>query len=279
MKKIIWLAGLAILLLAGGIESHETLDTGTGTGDVGIQEKTGQFIPPDIVLQDEAGRKVKLGDMFGKPVILTLIYYTCDRICPQMMEGLAIALPRLAKKAGKDFRVVTVSFDVQDTPQVARDAKRNYLKAAGASFPADTWPFLMGDRANIQRLTESVGFRYKKDVPQGFIHPVVLIFLSPDGKISRYFSVTKYEYGAPYPISFSSFDLNLALEEAAQGKPVTELRKAVLYCFSHEPPGQSKFFYFIGIAGLVTLAAMISFFVFLQVRAKKVREDGSHGKG
>lgn len=274
MKKIIWLTGLAILLLAGGIEGHETLDTGAGTSDVGIQEKTGQFIPPDIILQDEAGRKVKMGDMFGKPMILTLIYYTCDRICPQMMEGLAVALPRLAKKAGKDFRVVTVSFDVQDTPQVARDARKNYLKAAGASFPADAWPFLMGDRANIQRLTESVGFRFKKDVPQGFIHPVVLIFLSPDGKISRYFSVTKYEYGAPYPINFSSFELNLALEEAAQGKPVTELRKAVLYCFSHEPPGQSKFFYFIGVAGLVTLAVMISFFVYLQVRAKKIREDG-----
>ncbi len=89
----------------------------------------------------------------------------------------------------------------------------------------------------------------------------------------RYFTVTKFEYGTAYPISFSSFDLNVALEEAAKGKPVTELKRAFLYCFSHEPPGQSKFFYFIGIVGIVTLAAMASFFVYLQVSSKRSRKD------
>jgi len=273
MKIFLWVICFITLLDAGYGYSHETLDTGVGTaGEVSITEMTGQTIPPDITFLDENGKKVKLKDMLGKPVLLTLVYYTCEHICPQMLAGLATALPRLSLAAGKDYRLISVSFDDKDTPQIARDVKRNYVKAAGGSLPEDAWKFLTGDRGNIKRLTESVGFHYRKDI-HGFTHPVVLIFLSPQGKISKYFTVTKYQYGAAYPISFSSFELNVALTEAEQGKPVTEIKRAVLYCFSHEPPGQSKFFYFIAVAGFITLIAMISFFVYLRSTEKKYRKE------
>ncbi len=119
-------------------------------------------------------------------------------------------------------------------------------------------------------MTRAVGFRFRKAV-EGFNHPVVLIFLSPEGKISKYLQVTKYQYGAEYPITFSSFDLNVSLAEAAQGKAVTEFQRAILYCFSHEPPGQSKFFAFIAVVGLVTLAAMAGFFIYLRVSTRRYR--------
>jgi hypothetical protein len=63
----------------------------------------------------------------------------------------------------------------------------------------------------------------------------------------------------------------MALTEASQGREVSGLRKAVLYCFSHEPPGQSKFFDFMAVVGLVTLAVMVSFFIYLQVTTKRYR--------
>jgi len=274
MKKILWVLMIWSLLAAGEGYAHETLDTGTAAnGEIGITEKTGQTIPSDIAFRDEKGQVVKLGDLLGKPIILTLVYYTCERICPQLLAGLAAALPRLSSAAGPDYRVVSVSFDDKDTPQIAANIRRNYLKPTGETLAPEAWTFLTGDHANIDRLTESVGFRYRKDL-HGFNHPVVLIFLSPQGKISRYFTVTKYQYGAAYPISFSSFELNVALAEAREGKPVSELKKAMLYCFSHEPPGQSKFYYVIGVIGLVTLLAMIAFFIYLQVTAKKRRKDG-----
>lgn len=274
MKRIFIIICFITLFTSGYGYTHETLDTGSGaTGDMGITELTGQTIPPDITFFDENGTRIKLGDMLGKPVLLTLVYYTCEHICPQMLTALALALPRLSLQAGSDYQVITVSFDPEDTPRRAQDSKKNYIKAAGSAFPEGAWKFLTGDRQNIQRLTESVGFRYRKDI-HGFIHPVVLIFLTPEGKIARYFSVTKYEYGAAYPISFSSFDLNVAFTEAAQGKPVTELKRVLLYCFSHEPPGQSKFIYFIAVVGLITLLAMASFFVYLRVTEKKYRKKG-----
>jgi len=172
---------------------------------------------------------------------------------------------------GKDYRLITVSFDATDTPQIARNVKKNYTKAAGGTPSAnDGWTFLVGDRENIRKLTEAVGFTYRKEV-HGFNHPVVLIFLSPAGKISQYFKVTKYAYGADSPISFSSFDLNMGLTQAARGKEVSGLTKALLYCFSHEPPGQSKFFSFLAVIGLVTLAAMAAFFLYLQVTTARYR--------
>ncbi len=273
MKKLLWVLIFWSLLCTGSGYAHETLDTeALAKGEIGITEKTGQTLPADITFIDEKGQKIELRDLLGKPVILTLVYFTCEHICPQLLAGLAAALPRLASAAGKDYRVVSVSFDPTDTPQIAANIKRNYLKASEDGVPSDGWTFLTGDHRNIDRLTDAVGFRYRQDV-HGFTHPVVLIFLSPEGKISRYFSVTKYDYGAAYPVTFSSFDLNVALAEAAQGKPVTELKRALLYCFSHEPPGQSKFFYFIGIIGLITLLAMAAFFVYLQLTSKKYRRD------
>ena len=83
--------------------------------------------------------------------------------------------------------------------------------------------------------------------------------------------MTKFEYGQSYPINFSSFDLNMALTEATEGKVVTGLKKALLYCFSHEPPGQSKFYKFIAVIGLLTLVAMVSFFIYLQVTTRRLR--------
>jgi protein SCO1 len=273
MKKMMGFLCLWCVLVVNSGYGHETLDTGDlGTGTPGLEEKIGQALPPNLTFYDEKGKEVKLGDFLGKPIILTLVYYTCEHICSQMLGGLSQALPRLAREPGKDYRILTVSFDDTDTPQIAEAAKRNYLQAIGQPFPEEAWKFLTGPKQSIHDLTEAVGFHFRKDI-HGFTHPVILIFLSPDGKVTKYLYVTKFQYGAAYPITFSSFDLNVALTEAAQGKAVTGIKKALLYCFSHEPPGQSKFFNFMAVVGLITLAAMVAFFIYLQVTTKRYRED------
>ena len=278
MKKFLWFICIWSILSANSIYGHETLDTGdANTGEIGIEEKTGQFIPADLVFYDDEGKRMKIEALFGKPAILTLVYYTCEHICPLMLGGLSQALPRLAVAPGKDYRVITVSIDEEDTPKIARTAKKNYTHAIGSfgstqdnRFPEEAWTFLTGPRESIRDLTEAVGFKYRKDI-HGFSHPVVLVFVAPSGKISGYFYVTRFQYGQSYPITFSSYDLNMGLAEATQGKAVTGVRKALLYCFSHEPPGQSKFFNFMAVVGIVTLAAMVSFFIYLQVTSRRYR--------
>jgi protein SCO1/2 len=216
---------------------------------------------------------VRLGDLLGKPVILNLVYYTCDRICPQMLSGLARVLPQLSLTPEKQYRVLTVSFDETDTPGIARAKKNNYMMAIDKPFPEEAWRFLTGRKERIDRLTEAAGFQYRRD-SHGFMHPVVLVILSPEGKIMKYMQVTKYEYGQAYPVTFAPFDLDVALTEAAQGRAVTGVQKAVLYCFAHEPAGLGKFFGILSIVGIVTLAAMAAFFIYLKVTEKRYRRSG-----
>ncbi len=271
MHSLLWWLCLLSLLLPGSAAGHETLTPGDPErGRIGLEEKIGQVIPPGLVFRDEMGAEVKLETLLGKPAILTLVYYTCEHVCPLVLSGLSAALPRLMMTPGKDYRLITVSFDAADTPQIAGNTKKNYIKAAGPPLAESAWTFLVGDQQNIDRLTKAVGFTYRKET-HGFNHPVVLIFLSPAGKISQYFKVTKYGYGADHPIDFSAFDLNMGLTQAAQGKEVGGFTKALLYCFSHEPPGQSKFFTFLAAVGLVTLAAMAAFFIYLQATTGRFR--------
>ena len=152
------------------------------------------------------------------------------------------------------------------------------MTAIGKPFPEEAWRFLTGNEESIDRLTGGNRGFDTGGISHGFIHPVVLIFLSPEGKIMKYMQVTKYAYGQAYPITFSSFDLDVALTEAAQGKAVTGVQKAVLYCFSHEPPGQSKFFGILSVVGLVTLAAMAAFFIYLQVTETRYRREQGYGR-
>jgi protein SCO1 len=274
MRVITSILCMAIFLFPTGLAAHEellTAEQATAAG-IGIDEKTGQTVPADITLTDENGARVRLGDLLGKPVILNLVYYTCDRICPQMLSGLARVLPQLSLTPEKQFRVLTVSFDETDTPEIARSKKGNFMMAIDKAFPADAWRFLTGRKDSIHRLTEAVGFQYRRD-SHGFTHPVVLVILSPQGKITKYMQVTKYEYGQAYPITFTPFDLDVALTEAAQGRAVTGLQKAVLYCFAHEPTGLGKFFGILSIVGVITLAAMAAFFVYLKVTEKRYRRS------
>lgn len=274
MRIITTILCLWILLFPTKLAAHEELLTAeeATTAGIGIEEKTGQTVPADIALYDEAGARVQFGDLTGKPVILNLVYYTCDRICPQMLEGLARVLPALSLAPDRQYRVLTVSFDETDTPKIARSKKNDYMTAVGKPFPEAAWRFLTGREESIHRLTEAIGFKYRRD-SHGFMHPVVLVILSPEGKIMKYMQVTKYEYGQAYPITFAPFDLDVALTEAAQGRAVTGVQKAVLYCFAHEPKGLGKFFSILSIVGVITLAVMAAFFIYLKATEKRYRMD------
>jgi protein SCO1 len=233
-----------------------------------LSERTREQIPGNITLRDESGATVNLKDLIKKPTILVLVYYHCSHICPQVLGGLAEAVPKLELIPGKDYELITISFDPEDNPETARETKKNYIAAINKPFPPEAWKFLIGDEENIRKITEAVGFTYQKDM-HGFIHPSVLITLSPEGKISGYMHVSKYEYGTAYPVTFSPYDLDTALKYAAQGKAAAEVTTPLLFCFPHEPPGQQKYFDFLAATGFATLIGMVALFAYLKATTKK----------
>ena len=156
MGKTICISFLLTFFLIGNVRAVQT-----GYPEAGLDEKPGGVIPLDLTFQDEEGKNVLLKELVDRPTVLMLVYYDCSHICPQMLGGLAKSLGDLQLVPGKDFRVITVSFDDTEKPVEARTQKRNYIRAINRPFPETAWRFLTGDKDNIKRLSDAVGIRYK----------------------------------------------------------------------------------------------------------------------
>ena len=82
------------------------------------------------MFRDEAGREVKLGDYFGRqPVVVALVYYRCPMLCTQVLNGFLKSSQAVPLEIGRDYQVVTVSFDPRETPALAAEKKDRYVRA------------------------------------------------------------------------------------------------------------------------------------------------------
>ncbi|MBF0514674.1 MAG: SCO family protein [Desulfovibrionaceae bacterium] len=230
----------------------------TADASVGVDEKLGDRLPADIVLRDENGASVNLRDLIAVPTLLVPVYYSCPNDCNMLLGSLSQILPRVALTPGRDFQVATFSFDETDTPELAERRKNDFEAALTERFPMQYWRFLTGDEAAIRKLTQAIGFRFARD-GKAFRHPVVLVSVSPTGKIVRYL------YGAaPLP-----FDLAMAATEAAGETVGLSVKRAVAFCYSYDPAGRRYVFDLMKIAGLSVLAGLGVFLLFLVFGGKK----------
>ena len=195
--------------------------------NVGIEQHLDAQVPPDLAFRDETGQPVKLGDYFGKkPVILNLVYYNCTMLCGEALAGLSGAMRLLKFDVGKEFDVVTVSFDPRETPEIAAVKKQDYVKRYGRANAAAGWHFLTGSADSVNALTKAVGFQYQFDPKiNQFAHATAIMVLTPQGRISRYF----------YGVDFPPKDLRMGLVEASQGKIGNAVDQVLLYCYHYDP--------------------------------------------
>jgi len=239
----------------------------TALRDVRIEQKLDQQLPLDLVFRDESGQPVKLGQYFGqKPVVLALVYYDCPMLCTQVLNGMVTSFRVLPFQIGKEFDVVTVSFDPRETNTVAAAKKQvymNYLPARMRSNATSGWHFLTGDQANITQLTEAVGFHYHYDeATKQFAHASGIMLTTPQGKLSRYF------YGIDYPAR----DLRLGLIESSENKIGSPVDQLLLYCY-HYDPATGKYgaavMKVMRIAGVVTLLGILAMVLLLKGRNRE----------
>ena len=198
-----------------------------GLKNVGIEQHLDEQIPPALAFRDETGKAVTLGDYFGKkPMILNLVYYQCPMLCGEVLTGLESALRVLKFDVGKEFDVLTVSFDPKETPEMAATKKAEYLKRYGRSGAAEGWHFLTGSAASIDALTKAAGFQYQYDPKSGqFAHATAIMVLTPEGKIAQYY----------YGVEFAPKDLRLGLIQASENKIGTVVDQVLLYCYHYDP--------------------------------------------
>jgi protein SCO1/2 len=223
--------GLLLLLLPGvwlGGVACAAADVAKKNEELRIEQRLGKQVPLQLTFRDEQGRRVHLEDFVGsKPVVLVLAYYRCPALCSRVLNSLEESLSRIPLNAGKDFQVVIVSFDPNETPALAAANKKVCLEHYDRPGAEDGWHFLTGTEANIRPLADAVGFRYKRDPRTGqYKHAAGIMLLTPDGKVARYYM------GIIYPVR----DLRLGLVETAGGKIGSPVDNALLLtCLAFDP--------------------------------------------
>jgi len=238
VQKSLWtVAGVALLAStgwaqgmysgAGGIMAPSANVKPPGLKRAGIEQKLDQQLPLNLVFRDEAGKPVKLGDFFGKrPVILTFVYFRCPMLCSEVLSGLEGSLKALSFDIGKDFDVLTVSFDPKDTPESATEKKASVLQHYKREGAAGGWHFLTGSEESIAALTDAAGFGYDYDEKTNqFAHSTAIMVITPEGKIAQYY----------YGVDFPPRDLRLGLVQASQNKIGTLADQVLLYCYHYDP--------------------------------------------
>lgn len=175
-------------------------------------------------------------DIIKKPALLMLVYFTCDYICPRTRSGRATVLAGLKLLPGKDYQLITISFDAKDNLSIARQMNANHITAIGIKFPPKIWALLTGDMEGIACITDSVGFRY---------------------------------YGVDHPVTLSSAVLNAGLDDACRGVVALVVRRPVLYCFTYQPVGTERFFSLLVVTGIVTLTSAAALFIYIRTTSRR----------
>lgn len=225
---------------------------------IGVIEHLGEQVALDAQFMTADAKRLTLREIVDKPTIFAPVYYSCPNVCNFLQSRLAEIIPEIKLKAGQDFQVVSVSFDENDNPQTAARKKKDYMKAADGKIPADSWLFLSGDRDNILKFTESVGFRYLRR-GKDFAHPVAVMAVSPSGKIVRYL----------YGTEILPFELTMAAVEASKEQTGLSVKKLVSYCFSYDPQGKKYVFNIMRVSGIAVLTVLAAFAAFLFLGGKK----------
>lgn len=253
MRKVLF---LLLLICFSGLLASDSVQ-------VGVDEHLGQKIPLDLAFVNEKGDTVLLKDVIKKPTVLSLVYFRCPGICSPLLDGIVEVTSKVQQfEPGKDFQLLTISFDPTDTPALARQKKKNYMAQFPKPIPDSAWVWLTGSEENIKKLTDAVGFRYVRD-GRDFRHPGLLTILAKDGKITRYL----------YGITFLPFDIQMSIVEASNGKVGPTLTRVLAFCYSYDPEGKTYAFNFLKVMGYLTVVSLAFFVGILVILSKKKKKE------
>jgi len=225
--------------------------------EVGVIEHLGDTIPLDLWFYDENSEKVTLRSLIDRPTIMSFVYFDCPNLCSPLMDGIADVVGKMDMTLGNEYKVITISFNTSDTPEKAREKKKNFVQRISKENQKD-WIYLTGTEENISAITAAAGYRY---TPQGldFAHPSVIMVVSPAGKITRYL----------YGLTYLPFDLKMAVIEAQKGIARPTANRILEYCFAYNPASKTYTLQVTRIVGIITIFFLVVIMVILLVRRRK----------
>jgi protein SCO1/2 len=234
---------------------------------IGIDQRLGSVIPQGLIFTDSTGQKVNLSDLMArKPTLLALVYYNCPNLCTLVLNGTVSSVADLRRTVGDGFQIVVVSIDPNETAALAARKKATYLKRySRGENEAKEWSFLVGDQANIQRLADAVGYRYRYDPSiHQYAHGSGIMMVDSHGRLVRYF------LGIEYPPE----EIEKAVQLAQNGQVDSPLQQFILLCYCYNPltgPYGYLIFTLLKIGAGLTVAGLAAF-IFIQLRREAQRK-------
>jgi protein SCO1 len=247
-----------------------------GSNGAAVTPKMNAMLPLDAELVDDAGAIVKLGDFFDgkKPVILTLVYYSCPNLCTTELNNLVETLknPQMKLQLGQQYSIVTLSFSDIDTPALAHTKKLNYLNALDQAGQQHSWQFLTGKPDQVKRVADSVGFGYVKDMAKGgqYLHGSAIFICTPNGHVSRTIQ----------DVYYPPDELRDSLINASEGKMGSPIFRLALTCGLVGFNSGKYTWLALGIvraAAFATILLMSAFIGVLLLRERRARAAGGMG--
>lgn len=193
---------------------------------IGIDQKLNASIPLGTIFRDEQGNLVPLGTFFHtRPVLLVPMYYECPMLCSQVLSAMVAGLRPLSVAPGKDFDVVSISFNPADTPADALKDRDLYSHRYSTRRGTAGWHFLTGSDSSIRAVMNALGYHYRYDpATKTFVHATAIMVLTSDGRIARYL----------YGVDYEPKDLELSLVEASHGKVGSIADQVLLFCYHYD---------------------------------------------
>lgn len=275
--RVCWAWLLALLLATVGwtlpLAAHDTASTpGSILNQIGFDQQLGKQLPLTATFTDERKHPVHLGEYFtGKPVLLWLGYLTCPNLCPLSRHGLVESLEKLTFSAGNEFQVVMISIDPQETSEQASQVKQQTLADYNRPAAAQGWHILTGVHAQIDQVTNVVGFRYAYDATQAqYAHASGVVLATGSGRIARYL----------FGIEYAPRDLRLGLVEAGENTIASPIDRVLLFCYDYDPTtGHYTLFILrmVRIAAVATVFALGAF-VWLNQRSALAGSQATHSQ-
>jgi protein SCO1/2 len=258
-----WLLTLALAAMPCHASDLQNRDSVIDPALMRIDEPKflGKPLAGETTFTDVDGMPFRMQDMLGKPVILLLSYYGCDGSCPTMNANLERVLAEVKRfRLGEDYRVLTVSFDAADTPQTARaflDRTKALNGGRSQSYPMRgiAWRHAMvsGSPEQVRGFAAGVGFRFFwSQEDKVFLHPNVVVFLTPEGRVARYIYGTRLDAQA----------VELALIDADWGRisnttAIFDMLTGACYSYNYaEGRYQPNYSLLAGIASLLSGIAL-----------------------
>ncbi len=250
-KKLIFVVAVCLGFLR---PIHAQVDQ---AADVGVVEHLGKYIPLDLQFINDKFDTVTLKQLINKPTILSFVYFDCPGLCSPLLEGLGNVIQKTELELGKDYQVITISFNFRDTPQKAKEKKKRFTERYSKG-KSDGWMFLTTDSTTIFNITDATGFKTRA-VGLDFVHPSAIIAISPQGMITRYL----------YGISFLPMDFKLAIMEANKEQPRPTIQKLLMFCYSYDQDNKRYALDITKVAGTIIVFFLLVFIVVFLIKPKK----------